>query len=65
MYTSESPLRLLELWLPLAQRLNAAFGWKASGAQLEQVIIAAAPALSSILTVADACSILYDTYQRQ
>lgn len=54
-----SQLLLLEAWLPLAQAINAEFGWALNAPVLEQLILAAAPNLARITNLADARAVLY------
>ncbi|MFO7170406.1 MAG: hypothetical protein DIU80_020450 [Chloroflexota bacterium] len=56
--TDRSSLRLVECWLPLAQELNEAQGWGDDGPALERLILAAASALSSAVSVESARAIL-------
>jgi hypothetical protein len=55
-------LRLLEAWLPLGQTLNQEFGWHLEAEALEQLVLAAAPVLARVTTLADARAVLYYAY---
>jgi hypothetical protein len=53
------PLRLLETWLPLAQALNERYGWHDDAAALEQLIVAAQPALALCANADEAHLVLF------
>ncbi len=59
---SGSRLRLLECWLPLAQEVNDAEGWKCDGPSLEAIILVALPALRQACSTAEARAILRRVY---
>ncbi len=52
-------LRLLECWLPLAQTLSEQAGWGYVPAQLEALVLIAAPALGRSASQAEAHGILW------
>ncbi|MGQ9927264.1 MAG: hypothetical protein ACUVS4_10375 [Chloroflexaceae bacterium] len=56
--------RLLEGWLPLAQKANQSYGWKLDAAALERLIISAAPTLSLARSSFEAYAILWEVYTR-
>lgn len=56
--------RTLEVWLPLAQHMNQLHGWRASAAQLEQLVLSAVPMLGNIHSTSDAQALLYYSYAR-
>jgi len=56
--------RTLEVWLPLAQHMNELHGWRASAAQLEQLVLITVPMLGSIRSINDAQALLYYSYAR-
>ena len=58
-------LRLLECWLPLAQALCERAGWSDGPAQIEALILAAAPALSRAGSPAEANAILWSYHRAQ
>lgn len=65
----ESPsLRILEIWLPLAQQENTVQEWGYDAAGLEALILASVPSLRQAHTVLTARYILWHThrqYQKQ
>ncbi|KAB8141851.1 hypothetical protein F8S13_17085 [Chloroflexia bacterium SDU3-3] len=56
--------RTLEVWLPLAQHMNELHGWRASAAQLEQLVLITTPMLGGIRSASDAQALLYYSYAR-
>ncbi len=56
--------RLLEGWLPLAQMANLRYGWGLSAADLEALIVVAAPRLRGAQSALEAQAILWFTCQR-
>lgn len=52
-------LRLLECWLPLAQELSQGAQWHCTPEMLEDLVLAAAPALEQARTLAEARGILW------
>ena len=68
---SEPPLnatrqqRLLECWLPLAQQVMLDIGWRASPAELEALILAAARDLAYVDSASTARAVLWTHYLRQ
>lgn len=59
------PQRLLEGWLPLAQEANAQYGWGLAAADLEGLILAAAPRLQQTRSALEARAILWFAHARQ
>lgn len=55
-------LRLLECWLPLAQQANQDFAWGCSPAELEALILAAAPDLAQTNSAMAARAVLWGQY---
>ncbi len=58
-------LRLLESWLPLVQHENAVHQWGHAPAELEALILNAAPALRQAHNVLIARFILWQTHHQQ
>jgi GAF domain-containing protein len=56
---SAEALRLLECWLPLAQRLNQRYGWNDDAQALERLIVLAAPALALCADADEAHLVLF------
>lgn len=56
--------RLLEGWLPLAQDVNAQYGWSLDGPELEALILRAAPALQHAHSTLEARAMLWSTYHQ-
>ena len=63
--TSEAYLRLLESWLPLAQHENTVHQWGYAPAELESLILNAAPALRQAHNVLTARFVLWQTHHQQ
>lgn len=56
--------RLLEGWLPLAQEVNAQYGWSLDGPELEALILRAAPALQHAHSTLQARAMLWSSYHQ-
>ncbi|NJN18206.1 MAG: hypothetical protein HC822_19095 [Oscillochloris sp.] len=56
---SVATMRILESWLPLAQAENERYAWGYNGAELEQLIMRAAPALRLTSSVLAAQAVLW------
>jgi hypothetical protein len=65
MSTHEAHLRLLESWLPLAQHENTVHQWGHAPAELESLILNAAPALRQAQTVLTARFVLWHAHHQQ
>jgi hypothetical protein len=61
---TDSRLRLLECWLPLAQESNLLYGWDYNAAALEALILRAAPDLGETRTLLEARVILWHHHLR-
>lgn len=57
--------RILEGWLPLAQEANTHYGWGLGAADLEGLILAAAPRLQQTQSALEARAILWFAHARQ
>jgi hypothetical protein len=57
-------LRLLECWLPLAQQVMQDLGWAYTPAELEALILTAAPELAEIDSATTARAVLWRQHLR-
>lgn len=63
-HIERSSLRILEIWLPLAQQENMVQKWGYDAAGLEALILASVPALRQAQTVLSARYILWHTHRQ-